>query len=45
MSVIKSYYMLENIKFTSFTVSELLKENQQIYSSIPHQIKVKRTRT
>ena len=37
--------MLENIKFTSVTVSELLKENQQIYSPIPHQIKIKRTPT
>ena len=25
----KSYWMLQNARFTAFTVSELLKENQQ----------------
>ena len=29
MSLIKSYYMLQNTRVTAFTVSELLRENQQ----------------
>ena len=29
MSLIKSYQMLQNIRVTAFTVSELLRKNQQ----------------
>ena len=29
MPLMKSYLMLQNVKFTAFTVFELLKENQQ----------------
>ena len=29
MSLMKSYLMLRNARFTAFTVSELLRENQQ----------------
>ena len=29
MSLMKSYLMLQNAKFIAFTISELLRENQQ----------------
>ena len=35
MSIMKSYWMLQNIRATAFTVSELLKEKQQV-KLLPH---------
>ena len=36
MSLMKRYYMLQNARFTAFTVYELLKENQQRGENYPH---------
>ena len=37
----KSYWMLQNAKFTAFTISELSRVNQQRGKITPTQIKVK----
>ena len=47
MSLIKSYYMLHNTRVTAFTVSELIRENQQgiklpSHSPLPTQIRDKK---
>ena len=35
MSLIKGYCMLQNARVTAFTISELLRENQQGYNYLP----------
>ena len=46
MSLIKCYWMLENTKFTIFTVSKLLRENQQGVTKLPPptQIRLKKSK-